>query len=78
MNDLIYRRMSVQYGPVFVEATPKADGDIFLHLQYYHPETTLAWERSGTPNQARFWLLQFYDKSLFDTPPDGWDKADPR
>ena len=78
LTDGSYQRVIVQNGPVFIEAVPRVDGDVYLHLQFRGPEGARAWQRSGTPNQVRFWLVQFYDGSLFRAPLEGWDSAKPR
>ena len=77
LADGTYRRVFVQNGPASVTAVPGADGSIALRLQFRTSAGIRAYRRTGMPNPARFWLVQFYDGSLFQLSGEGWEPADP-
>lgn len=77
LADGTYQRAFVQNGPASVEAVPLENGSIMLHLQFLTPNGSRAYWRTGMPNQARFWLIQFYDGSLFQLSSEGWEPAEP-
>ncbi|MDE7261575.1 MAG: hypothetical protein K2N78_05875 [Oscillospiraceae bacterium] len=76
LADGTYQKAAVQTGPASVTAVPMADGDIVLYLQVQTKDGVLAFRRAGMPNQVRFWLLQFYDGSLFQSPLEGWEAVE--
>ena len=77
LADGTYRKVYVQIGTAAVEATCKDDGNIHLRLSILGHDGARIWQRDGTPNQARFWLLQFCDGSLFQPLSEEWQSTNP-
>lgn len=77
LADGSYKKVLVQSGPSVITAVPGTDGDIHLRLSLQTPNGIRAYQRTGTPNQARFWLVQFYDGSLFQFSSEGWESVNP-
>ncbi|MBD5170079.1 MAG: hypothetical protein HDT20_08200 [Oscillibacter sp.] len=77
LEDGTYQEVTVQIGSASVNAVPLADGNMMLHLQFQTQDGPRAFWRIGMPNQARFWLVQFCDGSLFQLSSEGWETAKP-
>ena len=76
LADRTYQKVYVQIGTAAIEATYKDDGNIHLRLSILGHNGSRVWQRDGMPNQARFWLLQFCDGSLFQPLSEDWQIMD--
>ena len=76
LADGTYQKVYVQIGTAAIEATCKDDGNIRLRLSILGHNGSRIWQRDGMPNQARFWLLQFCDGSLFQSLSEDWQIMD--
>ena len=76
LADGTYQKVYVQIGTAAIEATHKDDGNIRLRLSILGHNGSRIWQRDGMPNQARFWLLQFCDGSLFQPLSEDWQIMD--